>query len=129
MNFGWALTPNPANVIPKDGSTIWVFIDNQPFGHPVYNQNRSDISTLFPGLQNSNGAIGYYLIDTTKLTNGLHTISWTATDSAGNVQGLGSRFFDVENSIRAHRLRRLRRQLMKAIPKSRINPLKQRSTL
>ena len=93
------MTPNPANVIPKDGSTIWVFIDNTPVGHPVYNNYRVDIATLFPGLQNSNGAVGFYYIDTTKLTNGLHTIAWSATDSAGNVQGLGSRFFIVQNNF------------------------------
>lgn len=97
VNFGWALTPNPGNVIPKDGSTIWVFIDNKPVGHPVYDNNRADISGLFPGLQNSNGAVGYYHIDTTKLSNGLHTISWSVTDTAGNAQGLGSRFFNVQN--------------------------------
>ena len=97
VNFGWALTPNPVNVISKDGSNIWVYIDDQPVGHPVYNNFRSDIATLFPGLLNSNGAVGYYSIDTTKLSNGLHTISWTATDNAGNAQGLGSRFFNVSN--------------------------------
>jgi hypothetical protein len=96
VNFGWALTPQP-NIIPIDGSTIWVFIDNLPVGHPVYNNYRSDIGTLFPNYQNSQGAVGYYYIDTTKLTNGLHTISWLATDSAGNKQGLGSRFFNVQN--------------------------------
>lgn len=99
VNFGWVVTPNPANVIPKDGSTIWVYIDNVAVGHPVYNQYRVDIATLFPGLQNSNGAVGYYYIDTTQLTNGLHTIAWVATDSAGNAQGLGSRFFLVQNNF------------------------------
>ena len=97
VNFGWAVTPNPANVVPKDGSTLWVFIDNQPVGHPVYNNTRSDISSLFPGLQNSNGAVGYFYIDSTKLSNGLHTIAWSVQDSAGNAQGLGSRFFNVQN--------------------------------
>ena len=97
VNFGWALTPNPSNVISKDGSTITVFIDNKPVGHPAYNNNRSDIATLFPGLQNSNGAVGAYTIDTTKLANGIHTISWLASDNAGHAGGLGSRYFFVEN--------------------------------
>ena len=51
VNFGWAVTPNPANGIPIDGSTIWVYIDNAPVGHPVYNNYRADIATLFPGLK------------------------------------------------------------------------------
>ena len=97
VNFGWALTPNPANIIPTDGSTIWVYVDNQPVGHPVYNNYRSDVATLFPGLQNSAGAIGYYILDTTQLTNGLHSISWAVTDSANHAQGIGSRFFNVQN--------------------------------
>jgi hypothetical protein len=97
VNFGWALTPQP-NLIPFNGSTIWVFIDNVRVGNPVYNQYRADIATLFPGLQNSNGAVGYYYIDTTKLANGLHTIAWSVTDSAGNAQGIGSRYFIVTNN-------------------------------
>ena len=97
VNFGWVVTPNAANLIPKDGSTITVYIDNVAVGHPVYNNFRQDIATLFPGLQNSNGAVGYYVIDTTRLSNGLHTISWTAVDNVGNAQGLGSRFFTVLN--------------------------------
>lgn len=97
VNFGWAVTPVTSNVIPKDGSTITVYIDNQPVGHPTYNQFRSDIAMLFPGLQNSQGAVGFYTIDTTKLANGIHTIAWVAVDSAGNAQGLGSRQFTVQN--------------------------------
>jgi probable HAF family extracellular repeat protein len=96
VNFGWALTPQP-NIIPINGSTIFVFIDNLPVGHPVYNNYRSDIATLFPGYQNSQGAVGFYYIDTTKLTNGLHQISWSVTDNANNTQGVGSRFFNVQN--------------------------------
>jgi hypothetical protein len=97
VNFGWAVTPNPANIIPTDGSTITVFIDGVPVGHPVYNQYRVDIATLFPGLRNSNGAVGYMYIDTTTLTNGSHTIAWVVRDSAGNAQGTGSRYFTVQN--------------------------------
>ena len=97
INFGWALTPQP-NIVPIDGSTMHVYIDNQPVGHPVYNNYRSDIATAFPGLKNTQGAVGYYFIDTTKLANGLHTISWSVTDNAGNTAGLGSRFFNVQNS-------------------------------
>ena len=96
VNFGWVVTPQP-DIIPIDGSTIWVYIDNVAVGHPVYNNYRIDIATLFPGLQNSQGAVGYYYIDTTQLKNGLHTISWVATDSAGNAAGLGSRYFNVQN--------------------------------
>ncbi|HNX98408.1 MAG TPA: hypothetical protein PKK12_12075, partial [Candidatus Aminicenantes bacterium] len=55
-NFGWTLTPQPAS-ISTDGSTIWVWVDGSPLGHPVYNLYRSDIATLFPGYANSDGAV------------------------------------------------------------------------
>ena len=96
VNFGWALTPQPG-VIPVDGSTIMVYIDGVPVGQPVYNNYRSDIATLFPGLANSNGAVGYYVIDTTTLANGMHNIAWSVTDNLGRVEGIGSRYFTVLN--------------------------------
>ena len=96
VNFGWALAPQP-NGIPVDGSTIMVYIDGVAVGHPVYNNYRSDIATLFPGLVNSNGAVGYYVIDTTAMSNGLHNIEWGVVDDHGNATGIGSRFFWVLN--------------------------------
>ena len=98
INFGWALTQQPY-VIPTDGSTIWVTVDGQVLGHPVYNQYRSDIATGFPGLANSNGAVGYFVLDTTTLTNGVHNIGWLVYDNAGRGDGVGSRFFTVLNSV------------------------------
>jgi uncharacterized repeat protein (TIGR01451 family) len=97
LNFAWALTQNP-NKIPIDGSTILVVVDGQFLGHPTYNQFRSDIASLFPGYMNSNGAVGFFYIDTTKLTNGVHTISWSVYDNAGHGDGIGSRYFNVFNS-------------------------------
>jgi hypothetical protein len=97
VNFGWALTQNPY-MIPIDGSTITVILDGVPMGHPTYNQYRSDVATLFPGLANSNGAIGFFYIDTTTLANGVHTISWNVFDNAGRGDGIGSRYFTVLNT-------------------------------
>jgi hypothetical protein len=97
--FGWALAPR--SVIPTNGSTINVYVDGVNLGHPVYNNNRADISGLFPGYANSNGAIGYYILDTTRYANGLHTISWVVSDSLGNSDGIGSRFFNIENTTGA----------------------------
>ncbi|MEP6593464.1 MAG: hypothetical protein ABJC51_07220, partial [Acidobacteriota bacterium] len=96
VNFGWVLTPQP-NTVPTDGSTIMVYIDGVPVGRPTYNQYRSDIATLFPGRNNSNGAVGFYHLDTTTLSNGVHTIAWGVTDNAGNAEGIGSRYFTVLN--------------------------------
>jgi len=96
-NFGWVLTPQP-NIIPLDGSSIDVIVDGVAIGHPTYNNARSDIATLFPGLRNSSGPVGYFALDTTRLTDGIHTIAWVARDDAGHATGLGSRYFEVKNS-------------------------------
>jgi hypothetical protein len=97
VNFGWALTPIPA-VVPADGSTITVMVDGAPLGHPTYNQYRSDVANEFPGYSNSNGAIGFFSLDTTKMSNGLHTIAWSVSDNAGHSEGIGSRYFMAQNS-------------------------------
>jgi hypothetical protein len=94
--FGWALTPLPA-AIPTNGSTIQLFVDGSPLGHPSYNLYRSDIATLFPGYANTNGAVGLFVLDTTALPNGLHTIAWSVTDDQGRSDGIGSRYFWVQN--------------------------------
>ncbi len=98
VNFGWALT-QAGKFIPADGSTLTVVVDGAAVGTADYNHFRSDIATLFPGLANSNGAVGFRILDTTTLTNGLHTISWTVADNLGNVEGIGSRFFTVSNGV------------------------------
>jgi subtilisin family serine protease len=95
--WGWVLTPQP-NKIPVDGSTIDVYVDGKYLGHPVYNIYRADIASLFPGYANSSGAVGYFYLDTTAYENGVHTIQWTAVDSAGNRDGIGSRYFTIQNT-------------------------------
>ena len=95
-NFGWALTPQP-KTIPIDGSTIGVVLDGVMVGHASYNHFRPDIAGQFPGYANSNGAVGFLQFDSTAMSNGLHTISWVVQDDAGAVQGIGSRFFLVQN--------------------------------
>jgi hypothetical protein len=96
LNFGWALTPMPGT-IPVDGTTITVNVDGITLGHPTYNQFRGDIASLFTGYSNSNGAVGYWFLDTTKLPNGLHAIAWNVWDNKIRGNGIGSRFFNVLN--------------------------------
>jgi photosystem II stability/assembly factor-like uncharacterized protein len=97
INFGWALTPQP-KLISMDGSTILVWVDGLPLGHPTYNNYRADIASLFPGFANSNGAVGFYYLDTTGYFNGVHTIAWSVEDSQGAADGIGSRYFQILNS-------------------------------
>jgi hypothetical protein len=99
MVWGWAISPR--GNIPNNGSTISVFVDGTSRGKPTFNLNRSDIAGMFPGYADSNGAVGYLPLNTTTLTNGTHTISWVVTDNLGNTEGIGSRFFTVQNGSSA----------------------------
>lgn len=98
-NFGWVLARQPA-MIPTDGSTITVYVDNIPVGRPSYNHYRADIASSFPGYRNSGGAVGHFRLDTRGLADGVHTLSWVAVDSSGKAQGIGSRHITVENQPR-----------------------------
>jgi hypothetical protein len=94
--WGWVLTPQP-NTIPFDGSSIFLWVDGVNLGNPVYDIYREDIATLFPGYNNSNGAVFYFYLNTTNYTDGLHAISVTAKDDAGNTDGIGNRYFTIDN--------------------------------
>jgi len=115
-------------LVPTSGATMWVFVDDLPVAQVAYNQCRAvgfspttfcndDVSNIFGNLtpqsvshsRASNptrfrnldlgrGPIGGHALDTTTLSNGLHTIAWSVTDSLGRVEGIGSRFFTVVNS-------------------------------
>ncbi|MEX2662874.1 MAG: hypothetical protein WD227_13165, partial [Vicinamibacterales bacterium] len=80
-----------------DGSTIGVYIDDVFVGRPRYGLFRSDIAGMFPGYANTNGAVGYFDVDTRTLANGVHTIAWVVRDNLNREQGIGSRFFTVSN--------------------------------
>ncbi|NIM18214.1 MAG: hypothetical protein GTO45_39945 [Candidatus Aminicenantes bacterium] len=97
INWGWVLTPQP-NTIPTDGSSLKVWVDGINIGKPNYNNYRSDIAQLFPDYNNTDGAAGYFYIDTTAYDNGVLTIQWTATDTGGNTDGIGSRYFTIQNT-------------------------------
>lgn len=96
VNRGWVLTPQP-NRIPTGNSAIGVWVDDQYLGSATYGAHREDIATLFPGHANSDGAGAMFYLDTTAYENGVHTIHWTARDDAGNTDGIGSRFFSIQN--------------------------------
>ena len=95
-NWGWVLAPQP-NTIPSDGSTLIVFVDDQPIGNVTFGFSRPDIDARFPGLNNSGAGVGVFLLDTTAYANGVHTIAWRAEDDNGNSDGIGSRFFMIQN--------------------------------
>jgi hypothetical protein len=97
INWGWVLTP-PPDAIPTDGSTIDIYVDGVKIGHPTYNIYRDDIAKLFPGYANSDGAVGYFYLDTAVYENGVYIIHWIATDNGGDSDGIGSRYFTIQNT-------------------------------
>lgn len=107
-NHGWVLTPMP-NKIPEDGSTIQLYIDGVLLNNTAtYNGYRSDIAGYFPGYANSDGAAARFTVDTTAFADGVHTIHWIAADDAGNADGIGSRYFTIQNNAQsAERTRRV----------------------
>jgi hypothetical protein len=104
MNRGWVLTPpgnNPGFLkkIPLDGSTIILYVDGKKLEQGAeYNIFRGDIAGLFPGYENSEGALAYFELDTTAFVNGIHSIQWVASDNAGYTDGIGSRYFCIRNT-------------------------------
>jgi hypothetical protein len=81
--------------IPATG--VQVSIDSGPLQPVTFGAARSDIAGAFPGLSNTAGAGGSFVFDTTALTNGTHTIGWLVTDDCNRADGIGSRFFTVNN--------------------------------
>ncbi len=96
-NQGWVLTPMP-NYIPTNGTTLEAFIDGKSIGHLTYNIYRADIAGFFPGYANSNASLAFVDFNTTAFESGVHTIHWMARDSAGNTDGIGSRYFVIQQN-------------------------------
>ena len=98
-NQGWVLA-QPVRSIPFNGSTIRLFIDGveQP-NAAAYGFARPDVSALFPlpTYANANGPAAQFTFDTAQWTDGLHTIVWAVRDDLGVLQGIGSRYINIQN--------------------------------
>jgi len=101
-NFGWALTQAGKCIDINDPNAYQVFVDGVR-KTLVRNTNwfpglqRDDITASFPGLCNTNNAVAAFMFDagSPPLSNGIHTIGWVVTDTAGKQSGIGTRFFDL----------------------------------
>ena len=99
-NFGWVLSPRPHRADPPGGGTVRIAIDGALIATvPGGWTSRSDLSALFPVAQfpGINTALGVAALDTTSLTNGVHTIAWVVTANNTRAAGVGSRYFTVSN--------------------------------
>ncbi len=101
VNFGWALTQNPKS-IPIDGSTITVVIDGVARGERrTTTTSDRTLRRCSPVWPTATARVGFRILDTTALADGLHTVSWTVRDSGNNIEGIGSRYFLVANGAAA----------------------------
>jgi fibronectin type III domain protein/BACON domain-containing protein len=97
VNYGWVLANGGARADVPGGGSVSVLIDGVAAGTPAGWTSRSDLSALFQGYSGIDTAVAAFAFDTTKLADGMHTISWVVTDSLGRTAGVGSRFFRVFN--------------------------------
>ena len=99
-NTGWVLAQGPNRADPPGGGTVNVYVDGNLVGAPSLWNTRSDLQMLFPASSypGIGTALGIYGLNTTTLTNGIHTIFWIATGTGpSGTSGIGSRFITVSN--------------------------------
>jgi hypothetical protein len=97
FTFGWALTPAAGCTVA--GGQVFMTIDGAPPNFPVnYGDPRPDIAASFPGYSDAGNAGGAVFLDSFNYANGTHQIGWLVYDSCGNGDGVGSRFFTIQNS-------------------------------
>jgi hypothetical protein len=95
-NTGWVLTPDVTGATTIPAGNVRLMIDGTLMPGVFSTASRADISTSFPGMDTSQAGRGMF-IDTTAFADGMHTIAWIVTDTAGHTDGIGSRFFRVAN--------------------------------
>lgn len=87
--------PPPANTYCNDDvSNIFGNVTPQP---PL--TTRTSNPSRYRNLDATRGPIGSFVLNTTPFSNGLHNIAWSVTDSAGRIEGIGSRNFVVTNGV------------------------------
>jgi hypothetical protein len=105
QQWGWILTPAPGSIVVNDPDMVKLFVDGYPLPMPgssiafvtiTCGYIRTDVAAAYPGYPNSGAAGCLAILDSTRLTNGSHNLSWYATDAAGRLLVM-SRTFNVLN--------------------------------
>jgi hypothetical protein len=96
-NFGWVLS-RVRHASPFNGGVVTVYIDGVATGNPCCWNARSDLTALFPTYPGVNRALGVFSFNTMNYANGVHTIAWIVSDTAGVTSGVGSRYFSIFNT-------------------------------
>ncbi|HEV8487302.1 MAG TPA: putative Ig domain-containing protein [Blastocatellia bacterium] len=82
-------------------ATVEVLIDGTKVGDAIYGLARPDIAVVWGQFPNGSNSGFSFALDTTKLTNGDHTLAVRVTDGAANVTILGARLVQVQNRLLA----------------------------
>jgi N-acetylmuramoyl-L-alanine amidase len=89
--YGWFLDNS---VVAK----IEVLVDGAVVGQAVYGDTRTDVQKFYP--QFNNGKAGYHFsLDTTKYSDGQHTVTIRETGKNGNVTTLTDHTVTIENAL------------------------------
>lgn len=89
--IGWALD--------DDGITaVDIYVDGVIAGRAVYGFNRPGVGVAHPGFPDGDNAGWAFSLNTTRYTNGLHTITARATSATGEQADVGSRVFEFLNT-------------------------------
>ena len=86
--------PGPTTFCDDDVANIFGNVTPQPPLTP-----RTSNPSQFRNLDAARGPQGSFAINTALYANGLHSLAWSATDSLGRVEGIGSRNFIVNNGV------------------------------
>ncbi|KNZ70036.1 peptidase S8 and S53 subtilisin kexin sedolisin [Thermincola ferriacetica] len=81
-------------------SKIEILVDGVVKGQAVYGDTRLDVGRVFPAYNNNNSGF-HYSLDTTKLSNGTHTVTIRETGANGSQTILPARTVTVLNSLPA----------------------------
>lgn len=89
--FGWALD--------ADGvAAVDVYVDGVIAGRAVYGRSRPGVTDLFPGFPDSDAPGWNFALNTTRYTNGLHTVTPEVISVDGSRTQLPSRVFEFFNT-------------------------------
>jgi N-acetylmuramoyl-L-alanine amidase len=89
--YGWFLDESEV-------AKIEVLLDGVVIGQAVYGDARPDVQKFYPQFKNGHAGF-HYSLDTTKFTDGKHTVTIKATGKNGHATTLPARTIMIENAL------------------------------
>lgn len=85
-------------VIPSGVANIEVLVDGSVAGQATYGDERSDVQEVYPEYNNGNSGF-HYALDTTRFSDGLHTVTIRVSSKNGIVTTMPERTIRIENTV------------------------------